>query len=205
MLLLCFLCFIAVSHASNDESPLSATVHFSHMGGMDEMGLFYDSCLETLYPPGSCGSFCNDHTFDCYLAEVQEACCDEGGVNCVSGEDVPETCPVGCAIVFPQFLETCTDHLAGTGANVADFEAFSAECLQLDGVELVEYAIMLLERGCAINLGGMAAGRRQLRASKRQLQGYLTPHLSSEANQCTWDQVSKQLLGKSSQRGGSRD
>ena len=71
----------------------------AHMGGMEGMSLFYDGCLETLYPPGACGSPCNDHTFACYLAEVQEACCDEGGRNCVSGEDVPETCPVGCAIV----------------------------------------------------------------------------------------------------------
>ena len=34
----------------------------AHMGGMDEMGLFYDDCLEELYPPGSCGTFCNEHT-----------------------------------------------------------------------------------------------------------------------------------------------
>ena len=26
---------------------------------MEEMGLFYDKCLEELYPPGSCGVFCN--------------------------------------------------------------------------------------------------------------------------------------------------
>ena len=26
-----------------------------------EMGLFYDDCLEALYPPGSCGTFCNEH------------------------------------------------------------------------------------------------------------------------------------------------
>lgn len=30
----------------------------AQMGGMDEMGLFYDNCLESLYPPGSCGTFC---------------------------------------------------------------------------------------------------------------------------------------------------
>ena len=96
------------------------------MGGMDEMGQFYDHCLEALYPPGSCaflphtlsdsllsdlfyfnlfkisfyfnlalrgacpfpsgGYLCNAHTFDCYLAEVQESCCDEGGLNCPEGE-----------------------------------------------------------------------------------------------------------------------
>ena len=47
------------------------------MGGMDEMGDFYDHCLVALYPPGSCGSFCTGHTYDCYMTQVHEACCDE--------------------------------------------------------------------------------------------------------------------------------
>ena len=38
-----------------------------------------DHCLEALYPPGSCGTFCNLHTYDCYLTEIQESCCDEDG------------------------------------------------------------------------------------------------------------------------------
>ena len=185
----------------------------ARMGGMDTMGVFYDSCLETLYPPGTCGSLCNEHTFECYLAEVQEACCDEGGRNCVSGQDVPDSCPIGCAIVFPQFLEVCTDHLAGTGAVMADFEAFETQCLDTDGQQLVEYAIMLLERGCAIDLpaasgtngagdshsgGGGGGGHRRMmlllqrRRRRRHLQqqpGYMAPHLSSQANQCTWDRI----------------
>ena len=49
----------------------------AHMGGMDEMGVFYDDCLEQLYPPGICGTFCNEHTYECFLTEIQEACCDE--------------------------------------------------------------------------------------------------------------------------------
>lgn len=48
-----------------------------------------DDCLEELYPPGSCGTFCNDHTYDCYLTEIQEACCDERGTNCRAESDVP--------------------------------------------------------------------------------------------------------------------
>ena len=36
--------------------------------------------------------------------------------------------------VFPQFLETCSEHLAGTGADLADFQAFEQECLDMDGV-----------------------------------------------------------------------
>ena len=79
-----------------------------------------DHCLEALYPPGSCGTFCNLHTYECYLTEIQESCCDEEGhvmlkpflpdvpcadkqmlpvQNCEAGHDVPNTCQVGCAIV----------------------------------------------------------------------------------------------------------
>ena len=53
----------------------------ANMGGMDRMNGFYDNCLEELYPPGSCGTFCNQHTFECFSAEVHEACCDEDGEN----------------------------------------------------------------------------------------------------------------------------
>ena len=101
---------------------------------MEDMGIFYEHCLEVLYPPGSCGTFCNEHTFECYLAEIEEACCDEDGANCVQGVRhtclrsltfkfyfleacstlltllvvraqalVPRTCPIGCALVFPDF------------------------------------------------------------------------------------------------------
>jgi hypothetical protein len=31
-------------------------------------------CLAALYPPGSCGFLCNAHTYDCYMAELREAC-----------------------------------------------------------------------------------------------------------------------------------
>ena len=62
---------------------------------MDGMNVFYKRCLEELYPPGSCGRYCNDHTFDCYDKEVHSACCDEEGLNC-KGHIVPKTCPVGC-------------------------------------------------------------------------------------------------------------
>ena len=34
----------------------------SKMGGMKEMGVFYDHCLKSLYPPGSCGTYYNAHT-----------------------------------------------------------------------------------------------------------------------------------------------
>eukprot|EP01046_Picozoa_sp_COSAG06_P101461 COSAG06_NODE_47605_length_338_cov_0.648536_1_plen_112_part_11 len=111
------------------------------MGGMDEMGLFCashfsssparahghltraydcaaiapdDNCLGTLYPPGSCGAFCSGHTFNCFVSEVHQACCDEGGLNCDANRDIPTTCSVGCMLVFPDFVDTCTDHIAAT-------------------------------------------------------------------------------------------
>ena len=87
------------------------------MGGMGEMSIFCepcphaepfrlltsrgtfilpdDHCLETLYPPGICGTFCNEHTYECYVAEVHESCCDEDGFNCPENRDIPRTCPVG--------------------------------------------------------------------------------------------------------------
>ena len=103
------------------------------MGGMDEMGLFYDRCLESLYPPGMCGTFCNQHTYDCFLTDIRAACCDEDGLNCPDGQDVPITCPVGCAIVYPEFIETCRAHIHEQAAlQEADYEEFEELCLSLD-------------------------------------------------------------------------
>ena len=36
----------------------------ANMGGMDEMNGFYTKCLESLYPPGSCGAVCTNHNFE---------------------------------------------------------------------------------------------------------------------------------------------
>eukprot|EP01044_Picomonas_judraskeda_P018363 COSAG03_NODE_3625_length_1914_cov_49.052893_2_plen_427_part_01 len=162
----------------------------AHMGGMDEMGTFYDDCLEELYPPGSCGTFCNEHTYDCYLTEVHQACCDEEGTNCRADSDVPNVCPVGCAIVFPEFLETCHEHVAEHEATdptivVAEFEAFEQQCLATDGLALVEYALQLVDRGCVLDLNGLDGGRHRL----RRLQQFLVQRLSSSAEHCAWDEI----------------
>ena len=86
----------------------------ANMGGMDEMNGFYTKCLESLYPPGSCGAVCTNHNFEwcaqsltsrpcvwcrpcieylsgvcSFLEEVENACCDEGGLNCDSSSVVP--------------------------------------------------------------------------------------------------------------------
>ena len=49
------------------------------------MSKFYDHCLETLYPPGSCGLLCNEHTYQCFLTEVHHVTGegeDKGVVYC---------------------------------------------------------------------------------------------------------------------------
>ena len=176
------------------------------MGGMDEMSIFCapppppshrhqprsahpdalppdDHCLQTLYPPGICGTFCNQHTYDCYVAEVQESCCDEEGQNCEAGVDIPRTCPVGCAIVFPEFLETCRDHVSAQEDLVEeDFEAFEEDCLSQDGLALVEYALSLVDSGCILDLSS-DSGRRL------QDSGYLTQWLDASTPSCSWDEI----------------
>ena len=75
------------------------------------------------------GTFCNQHTYDCFITEVHESCCDEGGLNCPDGQDIPNTCPVGCAIIFPDFLETCRDHVRQqAGLEEAEYESFEQQC-----------------------------------------------------------------------------
>lgn len=159
----------------------------SGMGGMSEMGLFYDHCLQTLYPPGSCGFFCNEHTYACYVTEIGESCCDEQGQNCPASQDVPVTCPVGCAIVFPEFLETCRDHVRGqTELDEADFEGFESLCLNQDGLALVEYAMGLQADGCILDLtGGGGAGGRRMQAGG----SYMTQYLSASEPTCLWDEL----------------
>ena len=46
---------------------------------------------------------------------------------------------VGCAIVFPEFLETCRDHVRlEPGLNEEEYEDFERECFNQDGLALVE-------------------------------------------------------------------
>jgi hypothetical protein len=173
----------------------------SKMGGMKEMGVFYDRCLKSLYPPGSCGAYCNAHTYDCYMKEVKQSCCDEGGANCPVGTPVPRTCPVGCALVFPEFLETCRTHLQQQAALCSDpsacpdplleskFEAFEKKCLALDSLALVEYAIELQAQGCTINLAQQGSG------GHRRTQRYLGQWIPADdpTKKCGWDQISAHL------------
>ena len=87
------------------------------------------------------------HTYECFLKEVQEACCDEGGANCVAGSDVPNTCPVGCALVFPTFWDQCEEHIEASVDNMAssdDYARFAEGCLEADGLKVMGSACLCL-------------------------------------------------------------
>jgi hypothetical protein len=162
----------------------------SGMGGMSEMASFYDSCLHALYPPGSCGTFCNAHTYACYLAEVQASCCDEDGTNCVAGRDVPLACPVGCALVFPEFLETCRAHVNATfSLDILDFEAFEQSCLTQDGLQLVDYAMSLIAAGCTLDLSAHSSTDGHRRLQGHTSDGFLQNYVGSSSPGCRWDDI----------------
>ena len=75
------------------------------------------------------------------MAEVSQSCCDEGGKNCVGthGSMVPQTCPVGCALVFPQFEAVCHEHIKHEfGKKSVQFDNFQKKCLSQDALALVE-------------------------------------------------------------------
>ncbi len=62
------------------------------------------------------------------------------------------TYQVGCALVFPFFLESCHDALEAQGTEVALFERFAQVCTRQDTTALVEYAIDLKGQGCELDL-----------------------------------------------------
>ena len=163
------------------------------MGGMDEMGNFYDHCLETLYPPGMCGMLCNQHTYDCRLAEVNEACCTEAR-NCNSDGIPTHDCPVGCALVFPIFVIDCRDHAIAQGLAPGLLDTMETTCEQLDGGALVEYAHDLIAQGCVLDIDMGGHHRRQLAKEaaeaeeRRQLQ-IASQWLDSTDPRCTWDDM----------------
>jgi hypothetical protein len=161
----------------------------SGMGGMSEMSSFYDSCLHALYPPGSCGTFCNAHTYACFLTEVHASCCDEHGTNCVAGHDVPLTCPVGCALVFPEFLQTCRAHVTATNSlDIHAFEAFEQTCLTQDGLQLVQYAMSLIAAGCTLDLSAHPSNGGHRRRAQGP-NGFLQNYVGSSAVGCRWDDI----------------
>lgn len=145
------------------------------IGGIVGLADFYNNCLLALYPPGSCGRFCNTHTYECYLKEVRTACCEEGESNCrgAGGKAtvVPKQCPVGCAVVFPSFLETCRAHIKQISAQQAQkYAAFESKCLELDSLALIEYATDLQAKHCNIaNVLGLPPPPPPSRGGRRSM------------------------------------
>ena len=124
------------------------------VGGTEGMTGFYDTCLETLYPPGQCAEECTPSMMHCRLMEVQAACCGDPA-NCPDGDPVPHSCPVECALVFPFFLESCQDALEAQGAEMRLYDRFSQACTRQDTTALVVYAMELVEQGCMVDLDGL--------------------------------------------------
>ena len=106
---------------------------------------------------------------------------------------------MGCAIIFPEFLETCRAHVQEqAGLEEADYENFETLCLSQDGLALVEYAIQLMKDGCVLDLtGGEDGGHRRrllqtfrrLLQTFRRLQGFFSQRFGASSPGCTWDEI----------------
>eukprot|EP01043_Picozoa_sp_COSAG02_P064374 COSAG02_NODE_9391_length_2232_cov_5.085326_1_plen_353_part_10 len=92
---------------------------------------------------------------------------------------------MGCAIVFPPFLESCRDHIIASGLAIGDFDSFSEMCLSVDARDLVEYVAELRSRGCDINLDSAVTPTGGHRRTQ-DLSGTIF-RTTSEA--CRWDQI----------------
>ena len=125
------------------------------------------------------------------MGEIHQACCDEHGANCDEANDVPHTCPVGCAIVFPEFMETCEDHMdAHPEINLDDWRAFEQQCLELDGLALVDFAMALIAKGCIVHLSDDVSGSGGHRRFLQLLGGWFAMRLASgEESTCSFDDL----------------
>lgn len=85
-------------------------------------------------------------------------------------------------MVFPEFIETCRDHIKKTTKVLPAYEIFEQKCLKIDSLALVEYALDLRAQGCTINL----LGKNQ---KHRRTQAFLGNWLDSKAKVCNWDAI----------------
>lgn len=139
-------------------------------------------------PPGMCGMLCNQHTYECRLAEVNEACCTESG-NC-NGDGIPtRDCPVGCALVFPIFVLECRDHAESQGIAVGPLDTMSSTCESLDGGALVEYAQDLINQGCTLDLPDGGQHRRMEKGNEHRHLQIASQWLDSPDPRCSWDDL----------------
>ena len=161
------------------------------MGGMDGMTTFYNTCLSTRYPPGSCTDQCSAQTLHCRQMEIQNACCGDPG-NCPEVSTTPLECPVGCALFFPSLLSDCADTLTASGLTedqMAEYQSFSEMCLDQDAVALVEYAVDLVRQGCNINLTP-ENGRRLQDGTKHGI----AKLLETDPDTCAWDDFDDRVV-----------
>ena len=88
--------------------------------------------------------------------EISQACCSDP-LNCPSTKLTPETCPVGCSLLFPAFLEDCGHSTDGLilEADLPEYEEFLQTCLAQDPADVLEYANDLIEEGCTIDVPTM--------------------------------------------------
>ena len=77
-------------------------------------------------------------------------------------------------------------------SDLHEFEKFEEECLSLDGLQLVEYAIMLKESGCILELDD-GGHRRALLAVLRRLEGLCVQQRSAGLTPLTVGRCCEQL------------
>ena len=130
--------------------------------------------------------------YDCFMDEIRQACCDENGANCGANGAVPNACPVGCAIVFPEFMETCREHMdAHAEISLPEWEAFEESCLDVDGLALVDFAMELIAKGCLLDLSGGGGGGGGHRRFLQALGSWFSNRLSDNPAEptCSYDDL----------------
>eukprot|EP01052_Picozoa_sp_SAG31_P004106 SAG31_NODE_167_length_21485_cov_31.094922_4_plen_641_part_00 len=177
-------------------AAIKATVG-AQMGGMDGMTAFYNTCLVTRYPPGSCTDECSASTLHCRRMEVQNACC-EAEDNCPDDAATPLRCPVGCALFFPSMVNDCESALSDAGLTdeeAEDYSSFSDLCLDQDAPALVEYAHDLVRQGCDIDLvPPRGRGRRAQDDEGPGQKTGIAKLLQTDPTTCSWDSFDDRIV-----------
>lgn len=87
-------------------------------------------------------------------------------------------CPVGCALIFPIFVEECETHITTIENHaIAPYQTMAQSCLSIDGAAVVEYARDLMQQGCTLDFG---------RHRRMQI---VSQWLTSPSQQCTFDDL----------------
>jgi hypothetical protein len=123
------------------------------MGLAGSMENFFGTCMETLYPPGSCSDVCDESTFQCRLQEINSSCCRDEA--CRDGEITPIDCSTECALTFAPFFDECSGMIAERFEEgvVHRLGRFKEKCLDLNAMDVVEYGKNMIERGCTLDFG----------------------------------------------------